>query len=406
MRAVIVLLLTEYKALKLSTTSKLQLSLPFSLDSAEAQKVPSNENYINRYCDADPGATPRLASTVSLMEYGGPEDVGSFSREHMLYGKCEEDTDCASQSSSRPYCVDNICRECREGYEFEDCGPSGSFCNAENGYTCSTCTKDEECPSMSYCRTSYGASSTIVSGKMPRKSCLKCETVPDVGEIIDEGTCAWRCPIEQYYLPPASPGEKPSCLDCPSCSAGQFYAPRLTPKTQFFSVCTNATDVICNECSSIGVDDSKPEMCAKILSPSMRLLDDNSVGDLGSQFPCRFFKCKEGWFLEGMRSKCKKCHLTMCPSGEFLAGCGNVDPGACKPCKGRLPKGAYFIDPTDPQYTIVNPEDTCQFKCSEDETIFDHETNACVACDSSANADDENACHRGKKQVYRLTPAE
>ena len=397
MRGLLISSLSCVMALRLKTKIQSQISMPFNLESAESLKIPSSENVTLRYCDEDPSSTPRLDSASILMEYGAYESDG-ISREHMLYGKCEDDEECGFGSKGRPYCVDGICRECREGYEFEDCHSLSAFCSADNGYTCSTCASDNDCPSKSYCRT-VATSASFGSGKMPRKECVKCDMVPEPGEVIDTTTCDWRCPIEQYLLSATSPGEQASCLDCPSCSAGQFYAPHSSPRTHFYSSCTNATDIVCNECSSIGIDDSKAPMCAKLLSPSTRHLNDEFVGDLGSHFPCRFFECKQGWFLSGTRSKCKKCHLTMCPSGEFLAGCGKADPGVCKPCKGRLPRGAYFIDPTDPQYVIVNPEDTCQFQCGKDK-VFDDDSNACLACDANASADEETSC--GSNRVYRL----
>ena len=362
-------------------SSRLSLSTPFSLDSAEVQKIPGGD-IISRYCEEDPASTPRLAD--SLMEYGNSSDDESNGREHLLYGRCEEDEDCAKAGSGRPFCVDSICRECREGSEFEDCGPIGAFCNAETGYTCSTCQSDNDCTSMSFCRSVFSAQSMFGTGKMPKKSCIKCEHVPEVGEVVDSNTCEWRCPIETYYMAGSSAGEPPSCLDCPRCSTGQYYAPRATLKTEFVPVCTNATDVVCAECAAIGIDDSKPEMCARILTPSVRHSDDETAGDLGAHMPCRFFKCKDGWFLSGSRTKCKRCHLTMCPVGQYLKGCGEAEPGACADCKGRLPKGAHFIDPTDPRYKVVKPDDACQFKCPK-ETVFSASSNECVACGPEAD---------------------
>jgi hypothetical protein len=400
MRLVLSLIASTSVALRLNTKLESQLAMPFTLDSAQGRKIPAVKNATSLYCEEDPSSTPRLPTTPSLMEYGAYE-AESIPREHMLYGKCEDDSDCSSQGHGRPFCVDSICRECREGYEFEDCGPTGAFCNADNGFTCSTCASDNDCASMSYCRTVATTKSTLGSGKMPRKQCVKCEHVPEPGEVVDTTSCDWRCPIEQYFLAGASKGDPSSCFDCPSCAAGQFYAPRLAARTQFYSTCTNATDVICNDCSSIGIDDRTT--CARILSPSTRHLDDDLVGDLGSQFPCRFFECKAGWFLAGTRNKCKKCHLTMCPVGDFLADCGQTNPGSCKPCKGRLPRNAFFMDPTDPQYKIEAPEDTCQFRCYGD-SVLDEDSNACVPCDANASADEETACNA--KRVYRLSSGE
>ena len=379
--------------LKVGNRVTSQLSLPFTFESAEVMNVPPSDDIVNRYCEADPSSTPRL----SMMEFGGSEDGESNTRDHLLYGKCEDDSDCTTHGKGRPYCVDSICRECREGFEMEDCGPVGAFCNSETDFTCSSCATDSDCPSLSYCRS---VSTSIGSNKMPKKSCVKCDSVPESGEVMDVSACSWRCPIEKYFLPASGPGELPNCMNCPACSAGQFYAPRTRPTTQFVSACTNATDVICNDCSAVGIDDKKRELCATILSPSMRNLDDLSVGDLGSHMPCRFFLCKEGWFLSGTRSKCKKCHLTMCPTGQFLKGCGVADPGTCASCPGRLPRGAFFIDATDPRYSIKTPEEVCQFKCASNK-VYDPEENACVECDTSASADDSEACNDSR--LYTLS---
>ena len=393
MRVLTSVLISKSFAIQSRIRVQSQLTVPYSLDTAEVLSIPRTDDIVGRYCESDPSSTPRL----SWMEFGGPTDDDTNMREHLLYGKCEEDSDCAGKGSTRPYCVDSICRECREGYEIEDCGTVGAFCSADTGYTCSSCSTDNDCPSLSYCRTVSNIKTLIGSNKMPRKSCVKCDSVPESGEVTNESSCAWRCPIEQYLLTGSGPGDQSTCMDCPSCSAGQFYAPRTNLKSQFVSVCTNATDIVCNECSNIGIDDTKEEMCVTLLSPSMRHLDDISVGDLGGHMPCRFFKCKEGWFLSGTRSKCKKCHLTMCPLGQFLKGCGPVNPGSCEICPGRLPKGAFFIDPTDPQYKIKNPEDVCQYKCGPN-TYFDTDENACIRCDPSDSSDSCNG-----SRVYTLS---
>jgi hypothetical protein len=367
-------------SLNLKSSMKLGISTkslsPFSLDSAEVHKIPSSDDVISRYCELDPETTPHLKS-ASLIQAVEVDDNGSSTRENLLYGRCEEDSDCQSRGPARPYCIDNICRECREGYEFEDCGPNGSVCNADTGYTCSSCSSDEDCHGSSTCRSVFSMQSMFRDGKMPRKSCTSCPNIPSSAELTNPSSCEWSCPIETYYLTPSSDDEEPSCLHCPRCSAGQFYAPRRSYSTNFVSVCTNATDIICNDCSSIGINDKKADVCVNLLSPSMRHLDDLFVGDLGSHLPCRFFECKSGWFLNGSRSKCKKCHLTMCPPGEYLKGCGKADPGTCSACRGTLPKNAEFIDPTDPRFPVAKPEDACRFTCPLGHR---YESGACVAC--------------------------
>lgn len=373
------------------------VSLPFSFDAAKLLPVPSSDVF-SRYCHVDPATTPRLRQS-SLMEYGGEEDAPEQEpKENLVYGKCQADSDCHGH---RPYCIDSICRECREGYEFEDCGTTMVKCNEESKFTCSECVNDEECRSSTFCRSVFHRKSFLQKDEMARNECVKCESAPLFAEVVDTNSCHWRCPIESYYKTGLD-GEADSCVDCPVCGSGQFYAPVAVTPTKFFTQCTNATDVVCTDCAKIGVDSSSTDFCAAILSPADTHQDDITVGDLGSEMPCRFFQCKDSWFLDSSVNKCKKCHVTMCAPGEFLGGCGGTNPGKCQACKGRLPRGGEWIDPTDAKNNIKGVDhDTCQFTCPIG-TVYDEDDNRCVKCDRRAKAGEDHACDPEGK-VYKLS---
>lgn len=370
--------------------STMKVGLPFSLEIAENMPVPTDD-VMERYCHVDPEFTPRLRSQLlSLMEYGGPEEEDSNSREAVLYGQCDSDSEC---QSGRPFCIDSMCRECREGYEFEDCGGSGAICTEATSFTCSSCATDSDCPSMKYCRSIFDRSATVALSALPRKQCVACPSVPPFGEVHDSRTCQWSCPVEQYFMS-GSEDSAAACLDCPECRSGQFFAPRASPSTQFVNTCTNATDVICQDCSAIGIGGPENKnFCADILSPSLRHADQLTVGDLGSHAPCRFFTCKAEWYLDRARNKCKKCHLSMCQPGDYLAGCGGAEPGKCTTCKGRMPRGAVWLSANDPESHMTAPEDACQYMCPALWTL-DQDTNECVPCTDAAPCD--------SSVVYRL----
>jgi hypothetical protein len=367
-----------------------RFSAPFSLDPAQVLPIPSSPDPFTRYCHSDPATTPRLRSFASFIQSDEGPDAEDASSETILYGRCDEDSDCAG---GRRYCIDNICRECREGYEFEDCGTTLVKCNEATKYTCSECSVDDDCRSKLFCREVFDTNSFIQRAGMPRNQCIKCEFSPAFAEIIDPGTCQWRCPIDKYYQP-ASSEESETCLDCPKCPSGTFYGPKSAHVDSFFTQCTNSTDVSCIECTQIGIDDSKPDFCATILSPSNIHQKDISVGDLGSDFPCRFFQCKAGWFLDSAVKKCKRCHITMCPPGEFLKDCSDTNPGTCSACSGRLPRGGEWIDPTNDLYSVDSNNDACQFTCP-DGFIYDPERNRCNLCDEKKETCDF-------KKTYRL----
>ena len=362
-------------SLKVESLATSRLALPFSLEIASPIPVPKDD-VIERYCHVDPETTPRLRTNhISLMEYGGPEEDDPTSREAVLYGQCDSDSDC---KAGRPFCIDSICRECREGYEVEDCGHTGAICNESTGYTCSSCADDKDCPSMKFCRSVFDRSALLSKGALPRKKCVACPSTPLFGEVHDERSCSWSCPIEQYFM--AGGGDEPAaCLDCPQCRAGQFYAPRANPSTQFVSTCTNATDVICQDCKAIGIDAGNKNFCAEILSPAIRHADEITVGDLGPTAPCRFFKCKADWYLDRPRNKCKKCHFEECQPGDYLKNCGGAEPGKCVACKGRIPNGAIWIIANDPSTPLHSNLDACQYVCPHTWTL-DSDKNECVPC--------------------------
>ena len=364
----------------LSLKSMSTVSLPYSMDWGQMLPVPNVSEVFSRYCHVDSEFTTRLRHTQSgFMEYGGEEAEGPISEAELVSGHCSEDTDCGKE---RPYCIDEVCRECREGNESEDCPiVKGAICSEETRYTCSSCARDQNCRSGTYCRTVFDKMEALNSGKLPRNQCVACDTVPVYGEIVDAGNCRWRCPIEEYFFTSNDDDdddddESSGCSACPKCAVGEYYAPRSKKSSHFYSTCTNATDVVCSDCASIGIKSEDSSFCAKILSPSPRLAEQIAVGDLGEGYPCRFFECKPNWFLSLSVKKCKKCHMTMCAPGEYLAGCGGIHPGECQACKGRIPRGAEWIIGNSGEFSISKPIDTCQFTCPKNHVFEDGE---CVA---------------------------
>ena len=379
-----------------------RLSLPFSLNPAQGLPVPAPETAFTRYCHVDPMSVSNLRPNKgSLMEYSDSADSSDslIPRQNLIYGTCASDDECSS-FHSRPFCIEGICRECRSGYEFEDCGSSSAVCSAQTDFTCSNCGSDEDCKVGLVCRTVFDQSSYLANNTLTRKTCNRCESVPPFGEIVNPAHCEWRCPIKTFYSPEIEDTPE-SCVDCPVCGRSQFYAPSDS-KSKFFSTCTNATNVVCADCSAIGIDSSDENFCASILSPDEAHQDSVSVGDLGEHLPCRFFECKPGWFLDHSIRKCKQCHLTMCPSGETLVGCGGSNPGKCAPCpNGRnKPRRADWIVPNDPLYKIQNPIDTCQFVCPDNTVLNDD--NACVKCDPGAPPTTPLACVDSRTTPYRI----
>lgn len=371
----------------MSLKSMSTVSLPYSMDWGQMLPVPNVSEVYSRYCHIDAEFTTRLRHSPSgFMEYGGEEAEGSTSEAELVSGHCSEDADCGKV---RPYCIDEVCRECREGNESEDCSSvKGAICNEETRYTCSACATDLNCRSGTYCRTVFDKMEALNSGKLPRNQCVACDSVPVYGEIVDAGKCRWRCPIEEYFSKSNDDDESSGCSECPKCAVGQYYAPKDNIASHFYSTCTNATDVVCSDCASIGIKSEESSFCATILSPSPRLADQISVGDLGEGYPCRFFECKPNWFLSLSVKKCKKCHMTMCAPGEYLAGCGGIHPGECRACKGRIPKGAQWIISNSGEIAIYKPLDTCQFTCPLNHVFEDDE---CVV-----------ASNGGTDQLYSL----
>lgn len=364
---------------KVSSRAMSTVRLPYSMDWSQMRPLPPASGVFDRYCHVDAEFTARLRSSASgFMEFGGAEEEEPMSEADLISGHCSEDADCGK---GRPFCIDEVCRECREGYEFEDCDVKGAICKEETRYTCSSCVTDDDCPSRTYCRQVFSKTDALSTGKLPRNECVSCGAVPAFGEVIDVSECAWRCPIEQYYLSPGA-GES-SCLACPQCGLGQYYAPRESISTHFYTTCTNSTDVVCNDCEAIGIKSGdRKNFCANILSPSPRLADQISVGDLGEGFPCRFFECKENWFLSSAVNKCKQCHITMCAPGEYLEGCGGVNPGSCRPCKGRIPNSAEWILANSGDFSMTNARDACRFTCPPQHVFLDNDCIKCAPCSS------------------------
>ena len=364
--------------------SQLSLSLPYSLDSARPLTIPQGD-LEGRYCHSDPDHTMNLrVHSGSLMEYGGDEEEGvePVLRETLLYGHCDADSDCQA-AGSRPFCIENACRECREGSEFEDCGTSAAKCGEETEYTCSECVEDDDCKRGKFCRLTYSKSVFLNKGVVARRTCVACENVPDFGEVTNPTTCSWRCPINEYFL---MEDDVAACKDCPVCGHAQFYAPSHSP-TSFYSTCTNGTEVVCANCASIGVPVEDENFCATLMSPDILHTEDMAVGDLGEAFPCRFFQCKASWFLDLSVNKCNKCHYSMCALGQRLEGCGGLSPGACVGCAKPKPKTGVWTGPN------------CQFLCPSG-NVFDGTD--CVKCDPGAEEGTDHACREG--MLYGRNP--
>jgi hypothetical protein len=322
--------------------------------SSQAVAIPEAHDVRDRYCHTDVESSARLRSSFSQWWlFGWNDNQAEETREQAVYGSCNYDGDCKKQYG-RPFCVDSVCRECRESYAFDDCGGLTAFCNGATHFTCSTCSMDADCEGDSVCRAYEDPSRS--PGSMPRFGCTKCH-VPTGGVIISKSDCKWRCQLGQSLTGGV-------CLDCPVCGADQYLSPKHSPSL-FFATCSNATDPVCSECASIGVNSTDSDFCASLIDQSVARAASEPIGDLGLHLPCRYFKCKAGWFLDLTMNKCKRCHLHMCPPGQFLSGCGETDPGQCVPCPGarNKPVQGQWIDATDKANRIIQPEDTCQFTC-------------------------------------------
>jgi ribosomal protein L24E len=102
--------------------------------------------------------------------------------------------------------------------------------------------------------------------------------------------------------------------------------------------------------------------------------------------------------LDHVKGKCRRCHYTMCPPGQYLSGCSNDSPGKCESCPNarRKPRQGEWITANDPSIRIQDAKDTCKFTCPNG-TIFDSEsTHQCIRCDPGAPQGDSLACRDGQ----------
>ncbi len=351
--------------IKLDSRSKSLFTPSFPLEVAKELPIPAPNDVFNRYCHSDPHPMSRLRVVryTSLLEYDdraeGDLDERELERTAMLYGHCDEDSDC---DELHPFCVNSVCRECRES---EDCPSPALVCSSQTGFTCSECESNEDC-SGDICRFGFNQTSFASHLAPSTKQCSHCPShIPEAAQIIDPARCSWRCPIDMHI---DSLGD---CSICPACSDNQFYSSALS-KSSFLTTCTNATQAVCGDCSVLagipGPDDKK--FCAKIKSPTMPLHADPAVGDLGPNFPCRYFTCNSGWFLDLSVNKCRQCHYSMCTPGQRLEGCGDEHPGRCVPCSGQKPKSASWA---------AGNEQGCTFMCPKG-SEYDEDEGECVRC--------------------------
>ena len=345
-----------------SMNSNLMLSPRFSASPAQILPVPAWTDMFERYCHVDPPVPARLrVSSLSLLEYGSGENDEPVQEDNY----CEEDVECQSRDLHRPFCTDNVCRQCREGNEFSDCGSSAAKCTEETSYMCSECIFDEDCHGGLFCR------STLHEGR----KCVSCESVPLFGKLVDSKNCSWQCPIDHSFQ-----SAVPDCVDCPQCQEAQYYAPALTSAgPSFYTTCTNATDPVCTDCGPV-----PNNFCAQLLSPLERQANDFSIGDIGQSYPCRFFKCLPSWFLDLAIGKCQHCHTSMCAPGSNLVGCGGLNPGACVSC-GSLPGDAWVGG--------------CRFTCPSGQIFLD---SACQRCDPGVLEGDRLYCPKERREYENI----
>jgi hypothetical protein len=332
----------------------------FSADDAEILLIPPSDDIFSRYCHDDTHVVSRLRSVKYSSFLSADRELSvdpverTLIRSTVLYGSCEEDSDC--NDSSRPFCMEGVCRECRDA---RDCSSPAMACSAQTEYTCSDCEADDDCLASQVCRKSSSH----------RKECVSCpSSVPFNADLVVPHTCAWSCPVGMGL----STSTSSSCSLCPQCGDNEFYAPSdSSSRKSFLTTCTNSTGAVCVDCTAlVGIPSNDPHFCAIIKSPTEPISSDASVGDLGPKFPCRFFQCKSGWFLDLSVNKCTKCHYSMCQPGEFLDGCSNEHPGKCTACPEEKPVSASWIEPDSK---------SCKFVCPIG-TELDEDSGECVRC--------------------------
>lgn len=254
------------------------------------------------------------------------------------YGKCMSDSDCkVFKHSSRRFCIDGICRECRPSSIASDCGHPSAHCSEATGYTCSSCSMDEDCPGKEICRFHIDASKYYTKHALPRKSCSSCphdskdSMLPIEAAITNSTTCDWQCPshLSRIESGTSSGTSHTTCGVCPMCKDGEYLGSERSSK-KWFNSCSESINPKCFSCGAIA-----STFCANLIfNPRETIHNDNLLDllDLGPAHPCRYFTCKAGWYADRNIRKCKKCHLhNMCGEGMELVNCGGASPGECVP---------------------------------------------------------------------------
>lgn len=284
---------------------------------------------------------------------------------------CTVDSNCPSPT---PFCLGGMCRECRYS---TDCAPPTSFgwtknfCSFDTNYSCSECVSDSDCTGK-ICRT-------VSDGVLPaRKRCVSCEAtiVPEDGVVRSPATCDWFCEDPNDMVGPDG-----KCTPCPKCQDGEMLIPTedftLSTPNYFFQSCNRARNPRCVKCPGI----SNP--CADLLSPTTSYTGVVGVGQLGSVYACRTFKCKPGWWLDTKINQCRVCDYRSCPAGQKLYNCGVASAGYCVPCSVTFPEGYWFINPRDASHAVTVADDVCKPQCNSNEVLARTDMNSpwiCTTC--------------------------
>lgn len=335
---------TGSAGLRLQSHSSTQGKLSSGRFNDSRVPFPTGLNYTQLYCYSET-TTSSFAdlTTTSFVE-----------AKRQTFISCNKTADCQAADLTTPYCFQGLCRECLSA---SNCTARSSkttaplLCNLDTSFTCSECGKDSDCPSNQICRK-------VFSPSVNRQQCVSCTAsqVPIGSVVSDTGSCSWFC---QGYESIGSDGK---CRPCPKCSDGEMLIPSsdfaLATPTSFFPSCAYSSNPKCVACP--GQDNP----CALQMSPSSDYSNAPYVGKLPPQFPCQFFTCKTGWWLDKTIDKCKRCDLRSCPSGSFLQDCGGINPGTCTACPSQANPSISFIDPRDPTYTVNIPTDVCVPSCA------------------------------------------
>ena len=305
---------------------------------------PSNLNYTQLYC-FNGGAQ----SETFLPSYFIEKTAVARTSTRQIFVPCNKTSDCSGEAtSSTPYCFQGICRECMN---VNNCTSSPSlFCNAETSFTCSECRTDTDCSGGKICRMVFGSS-------VNRKRCVACTNaqVPKGAIVNETASCSWFCLGSQTL------NSDGACAACPVCSSGQMLIPSsdfaLATPNSFFPACQGSSDPRCVACPG------QNNGCATQLSPSFDYSKQVFVGKLPPQFPCQYFTCNEGWFLDRAINQCRRCELRSCPSGKYLADCAGVSAGTCTACPAQADPNIPFIDPRSSAYSVKTALDVCVPNC-------------------------------------------